>query len=47
MTDLKPGLTGSATLIVREEHTAPHVGSGRAPVLAHSQSRATRLKVVI
>ena len=34
MSDLKPGLTGSATLVVREEHTAPHVGSGRAPVLA-------------
>jgi predicted thioesterase len=34
VTDLKPGLTGSATLVVREEHTAPHVGSGRAPVLA-------------
>ena len=34
MTDLKPGLTGTATLVVREEHTAPRVGSGRAPVLA-------------
>lgn len=34
MTDLKPGLTGTATLVVREEHTAAQVGSGRAPVLA-------------
>jgi predicted thioesterase len=34
MTDLKPGLTGTATLVVGEEHTAPRVGSGRAPVLA-------------
>jgi fluoroacetyl-CoA thioesterase len=31
---LKPGLVGTATLVVGEEHTAPHLGSGRAPVLA-------------
>ena len=31
---LKPGRVGSATLCVGEEHTAAHVGSGRAPVLA-------------
>jgi predicted thioesterase len=28
------GLTGSATLMVGEEHTAPRVGSGRVHVLA-------------
>jgi len=31
---LTPGLTGSAGLVVAAEHTAPHVGSGRVPVLA-------------
>lgn len=31
---LKPGLLGTATLVVGEEHTAPHLGSGRAPVFA-------------
>ena len=31
---LTPGLTGSAELVVGAEHTAPHVGSGRVPVLA-------------
>jgi predicted thioesterase len=31
---LHVGLTGSASLIVREEHTAPRVGSGRVHVLA-------------
>jgi predicted thioesterase len=31
---LKPGLVGTATLMVGEEHTAPRFGSGRAPVLA-------------
>jgi fluoroacetyl-CoA thioesterase len=31
---LKPGLTGSADLVVGEEHTAPRVGSGRVHVLA-------------
>jgi predicted thioesterase len=30
---LLPGRTGTATLIVAEEHTAPKLGSGRAPVL--------------
>ena len=29
-----PGLKGSVELIVAAEHTAPHVGSGRVPVLA-------------
>lgn len=32
--DLKPGLTGTATVVVAPEHTAAHFGSGRAPVLA-------------
>jgi len=31
---VKPGLTGSASLIVTDEHTAPRVGSGRVRVLA-------------
>ena len=31
---LAPGLKGSAELLVGPEHTAPHVGSGRVPVLA-------------
>jgi fluoroacetyl-CoA thioesterase len=31
---LMPGLKGSAELVVGAEHTAPHVGSGRVPVLA-------------
>jgi hypothetical protein len=26
--DIHPGLTGSAELVVGEEHTAPRVGSG-------------------
>lgn len=30
---LKPGLTGSAELVVGVEHTAPSVGSGLVPVL--------------
>jgi fluoroacetyl-CoA thioesterase len=37
MIDLSPlrtGLTGSAELVVGEEHTAPFVGSGRVRVLA-------------
>jgi len=34
LTSLEPGLTGTATLIVGPEHTAPRVGSGRVPVLA-------------
>ena len=29
---LRPGRIGTATLIVAEEHTAPKLGSGRAPV---------------
>jgi predicted thioesterase len=29
-----PGRRGSASLLVGEEHTASHVGSGQAPVLA-------------
>jgi predicted thioesterase len=32
--NLKPGLKGTADLIVGEEHTAPRVGSGRVHVLA-------------
>lgn len=32
--DLKPGLEGTATLVVGPEHTAERMGSGRAPVLA-------------
>ena len=31
---LKPGLKGTAELVVGEEHTAPRVGSGRVHVLA-------------
>jgi fluoroacetyl-CoA thioesterase len=31
---LKEGLTGTASLVVGEEHTAPRVGSGRVRVLA-------------
>ncbi len=31
---LHPGLKGSVEIIVGEEHTAPHVGSGRVRVLA-------------
>src|SRR5271168_3943038 len=37
MTDLsklKPGLTGSAQILVGVEHTAPSIGSGKVPVLA-------------
>jgi predicted thioesterase len=34
METLRPGLSGSATLAVAEEHTAPRVGSGRVHVLA-------------
>jgi predicted thioesterase len=32
--DIAPGLSGSAELVVGEEHTAPRVGSGRVHVLA-------------
>jgi predicted thioesterase len=31
---LAPGAVGSAELTVAPEHTAPHVGSGKVPVLA-------------
>ncbi len=34
LSDLKPGLTGSAELLVGVEHTAPSIGSGLVPVLA-------------
>src|SRR5688572_33250217 len=32
--DIRPGLSGTAELIVGEEHTAPRIGSGRVHVLA-------------
>ena len=31
---LRPGLAGTAEIVVGEEHTAPHVGSGQVHVLA-------------
>lgn len=31
---LRPGLKGEKAIVVGEEHTAPHVGSGVVPVLA-------------
>lgn len=31
---LKPGMAGSHEVMVGPEHTAPHVGSGKIPVLA-------------
>jgi fluoroacetyl-CoA thioesterase len=34
LTLIRPGLAGSASLIVAPEHTAPRIGSGRIPVLA-------------
>ena len=34
LSDLKPGLTGTAELVVGTEHTAPSIGSGLVPVLA-------------
>ena len=34
LTAIRPGLAGSASLIVAPEHTAPRVGSGRIAVLA-------------
>jgi len=34
MDSLRAGLSGSASLVVAEEHTAPRVGSGRVHVLA-------------
>lgn len=33
-TTLQPGLKGSVEIVVGEQHTAPHVGSGRVHVLA-------------
>ena len=32
--DIRPGLSGSADLVVGEEHTAPRIGSGKVHVLA-------------
>ena len=32
--NLKPGLKGTAQLVVGVEHTAPSIGSGKVPVLA-------------
>ncbi len=34
LSGLRPGLSGSAELVVAEEHTAPRVGSGKVGVLA-------------
>ncbi len=34
MNTLEPGLKGKVEIVVAEEHTAPHVGSGRVHVLA-------------
>jgi predicted thioesterase len=34
LSHLRPGLTGSAELLVGVEHTAPSIGSGLVPVLA-------------
>jgi predicted thioesterase len=34
LTRITPGLTGTASLVVAPEHTAPFVGSGRIAVLA-------------
>src|SRR3954466_9135768 len=34
MSALEPGLKGSIEIVVGEQHTAPHVGSGRVHVLA-------------
>jgi fluoroacetyl-CoA thioesterase len=34
LSDLTPGLTGTAELVVATEHTAPSIGSGLVPVLA-------------
>ena len=34
LTQIQPGLNGSVEIVVGEEHTAPHVGSGRVRVLA-------------
>jgi predicted thioesterase len=34
LSTLKPGMAGTAELTVLDRHTAPHVGSGRVPVMA-------------
>jgi predicted thioesterase len=34
LSKLRPGLRGEASLVVRDEHTAPRVGSGAVRVLA-------------
>jgi len=34
LSQLRPGLTGTADLLVGVEHTAPSIGSGLVPVLA-------------
>lgn len=34
VTDLRPGLEGTAALTVKEAHTAPRIGSGKVHVLA-------------
>jgi fluoroacetyl-CoA thioesterase len=34
LAQIRPGLHGSATLVVAEAHTAPKIGSGRVHVLA-------------
>ncbi|HEX7052738.1 MAG TPA: thioesterase family protein [Burkholderiales bacterium] len=34
LSHIAPGLTGSASLVVAEEHTAPRIGSGAIRVLA-------------
>jgi predicted thioesterase len=34
LANLHPGLAGSTEIVVAPEHTAPHVGSGKVPVLA-------------
>jgi fluoroacetyl-CoA thioesterase len=34
LTPIRPGLTGTASLTVGPEHTAPRIGSGRIAVLA-------------
>ena len=34
LTLVRPGLTGTASLLVAAEHTAPRIGSGRIAVLA-------------
>jgi len=34
LTSIRPGLTGTASLVVAPEHTAPRIGSGQIAVLA-------------